>query len=190
MSCIYCESRTVVKNGKGQSIGETIQRYLCNACGRRFNERSGTPIANLQTSTEVISLAMKMRSEGLGMRATARVIGVALNSVIKWEQRLSNCLSEWSPPAPEKGDITIEGDEVYTRVGENLPPEICEGWTIHFIERETRYWIEAQAGLKNAKLFENGVKSAWDWAEPSEYIRWFTDGERRYGMELWKLGSV
>jgi hypothetical protein len=52
------------------------------------------------------------------------------------------------------------------------------------------YWIEAQAGLKNAKLFENGVKSAWDWAEPSEYIRWFTDGERRYGIELWKLGSV
>jgi transposase-like protein len=89
MSCIYCESRTVVKNGKGQSIGEIIQRYLCNACGRRFNERSGTPIANLQTSTEVISLAMKMRSEGLGMRARARVIGVAPNSVIKWEQRLS-----------------------------------------------------------------------------------------------------
>jgi transposase-like protein len=30
-----------------------------------------------------------MRSEGLGMRARARVIGVAPNSVIKWEQRLS-----------------------------------------------------------------------------------------------------
>jgi hypothetical protein len=67
---------------------------------------------------------------------------------------------------------------------------MSEGWTIHFIERETRYWIEAQAGLKNAKLFENGVKSAWDWAKPSEYIRWFTDGERRYGIELWKLASV
>jgi hypothetical protein len=58
------------------------------------------------------------------------------------------------------------------------------------VERESRYWIEAQAGLKNAKLFESGVKSAWNWAQSSESIRWFTDGERRYGKELWKLASV
>jgi hypothetical protein len=44
--------------------------------------------------------------------------------------------------------------------------------------------------LKNAQLFENGVRSAWNWAEESESIRWFTDGERRYGKELWKLASV
>jgi transposase-like protein len=94
MNCIYYESKKIVKNGKGRSVGETIQRYLCNECGRRFNERSGTPIANLQTPVETISLAMKMRSEGLGMRATARVIGVAPNSVIAWEERLSKALSE------------------------------------------------------------------------------------------------
>jgi hypothetical protein len=70
-----------------------------------------------------------------------------------------------------------------------FPPAASEGWTIHFIERESRYWIGAQAGLKNAKLFEQGVKSAWDWAEPSTAIRWFTDGERRYSKELWKLAS-
>jgi hypothetical protein len=58
------------------------------------------------------------------------------------------------------------------------------------VERETRYWIEAQAGLKNAKLFEDGVKSAWNWSKSSESIRWFTDGERRYGKELWKLASI
>ena len=122
MNCIYCEGTRIVKNGKGQAVGESIQRYLCNECGKRFNERSGTPIANLQTSVDTISLAMKMRSEGLGMRATARVIGVAPNSVIAWEERLSSFISEWSPPAPKTGAVTIEGDEVYTRVGKNLPP--------------------------------------------------------------------
>jgi hypothetical protein len=55
--------------------------------------------------------------------------------------------------------------------------------------RETRYWIGAQAGIKNAKLFEQGVKNAWEWAKSSTTIRWFTDGERRYGKELWKLAS-
>lgn len=68
-----------------------------------------------------------------------------------------------------------------------FPPESSEGWTIHFIERTSRYWVEARAGLKNASLFEKGVKAAWDWSSPSEWIRWFTDGERRYGKELWKL---
>jgi hypothetical protein len=34
------------------------------------------------------------------------------------------------------------------------------------------------------------VQRAWHWAQPSAWIRWFTDGERRYGKELWKLASV
>lgn len=71
-----------------------------------------------------------------------------------------------------------------------FPPEASEGWTISFIERESRYWIEATAGIKDAQLFEVGVKRAWEWAESSEWIRWFTDGERRYGHELWKLASI
>lgn len=71
-----------------------------------------------------------------------------------------------------------------------FPPCESEGWTIHFLERESRYWVEARAGLKDAELFELGVKAAWDWAKPSEFIRWFTDGERRYGNELWKSASI
>ena len=71
-----------------------------------------------------------------------------------------------------------------------FPPEASEGWTISFIERESRYWVAAKAGLKEATLFEQGVKCAWEWAEPSEWVRWFTDGERRYGKDLWKLASV
>jgi hypothetical protein len=71
-----------------------------------------------------------------------------------------------------------------------IPPENSEGWTIHFIERESRYWVEAKAGLKTVSLFEEGVKAALDWANPSRWIRWFTDGERRYGKVLWHLASV
>jgi len=48
--------------------------------------------------------------------------------------RLSTGSEEWQrlkppgiPPAPTGGDITVEGDEVYTRVSENFPPESSEG---------------------------------------------------------------
>ncbi len=58
------------------------------------------------------------------------------------------------------------------------------------MERDSRPKVEARAGLKNASLFEKGVQSAWAWAEPSLWIRWFTDGERRYAKELWKIATV
>jgi transposase-like protein len=122
MNCVYCQSESVVKNGKTQACRQTIQRYLCNECGKRFNERSSTPMARLRTPASEISLAINMRSEGLGIRATGRVLGKSAGSIINWEQRLSRQLSEWSPPAPEGGDVTVEGDEVYTRVGKNHPP--------------------------------------------------------------------
>ena len=80
-------------------------------------------MANLSTPVETISLAMKVRSEGLGLSATGRVLGVVANSVVNWEKHLSQALSNWSPPAPIGVEVTIEGDEVYTRVGENLPPQ-------------------------------------------------------------------
>jgi len=71
-----------------------------------------------------------------------------------------------------------------------FPPSESEGWTIHFIERESRYWVDAQAGQKANELFEQGTTKAWEWARPASFIRWFTDGERRYGTTLWKLSSV
>jgi len=116
------------------------------------------------------------------------------------EQRLAEQAAQWSPPAPAGSDVTLEGDEVYTRVGHNLsrpspegtpsPPGSLGGWTIHFIERESRYWVAAQAGRKKIRLFEQGTQSAWNWAKPAQFIRWFTDGERRYGKALWKLACV
>ncbi len=191
MHCIYCQSEEVVKNGsKTLKSDQVVQRYLCKTCGRRFNERSGTPMARLRTPAATVEMALNARGEGLGIRAAARVVGTSPSSISAWEERLSSHLPAWSPPAPEGGEVTIEGDELYTRVGENLPPEASEGWTISFIERESRYWLEASAGLKAAQLFEQGVERAWQWAVSSAWIRWFTDGERRYGKELWKLASV
>ena len=123
MNCLYCQSKQVVKNGTTTlKTGQRLQNYLCNECGRRFNERSGTPMARLRTPVETVEMAIKVRGEGLGLRATARVLGKSPSSIINWEEHLSTQLCEWSPPAPDGADVTMEGDEVYTRVGKNLPP--------------------------------------------------------------------
>lgn len=49
--------------------------------------------------------------------------------------------------------------------------------------------MAAQAGLKNETLFSQGTESTWQWAQGAITIRWFTDGERRYGKALWPLAS-
>jgi hypothetical protein len=44
--------------------------------------------------------------------------------------------------------------------------------------------------LFKTPVFEPGTASAWAWAKPAEFIRWFSDGERRYGTSCSKLASV
>ena len=79
-------------------------------------------MARLRTPSMVVSTAIKVRTEGLGVRATGRSFGKAHATIIRWERRVAAQVSQWSPPAPTGADVTLEGDEVYTRVGEKLPP--------------------------------------------------------------------
>jgi hypothetical protein len=79
-------------------------------------------MARVRTPIETVSLALKMRTEGMGVRATGRVLEKSHASIINWERQVAEVEAAWNPPAPTGGDITVEGDEVYTRVSENFPP--------------------------------------------------------------------
>lgn len=124
MNCPHCESQKTVKNGrrKLKSSGQEIQYYHCHNCGRKFNERTGTPMAGLRSDPSVVEYALHSRTEGMGLRATGRVYGKCHATIMGWEKKIAAQTENWSPPAPEESEITLEGDEVYTRVGENLPP--------------------------------------------------------------------
>ena len=50
--------------------------------------------------------------------------------------------------------------------------------------------MAAQAGQKRQALFTQVTAKTWQWASPARFIRWLTDGERRYGLTLWALASV
>jgi transposase-like protein len=124
MKCPQCQSPKVVKNGKYWLKDKSaIQHYLCKECGKRFSDKTGTPMARLRTSPEMVALALKMRSEGMGIRASGRVLEKSHSTIIRWEERVRKQASSWSPLAPANSDVTIESDELYTRVGENLPPQ-------------------------------------------------------------------
>jgi hypothetical protein len=111
-------------------------------------------LANLRTPKALVVSALKIRTEGTGLRATGRILGKSHSTVIRCQKRVADMTKAWSPPAPPSKEVTVEGDELYTRVGLIPPPERSQGWTISFIERDSRYWLVANAGFKNAQLFQ------------------------------------
>ena len=79
-------------------------------------------MARLRTPVILVAMAIKARTEGMGIRATGRILNKSHSTISRWEQRLAVKIDKWSPKAPVGAEVTIEGDEVYTRVGENVPP--------------------------------------------------------------------
>jgi hypothetical protein len=55
--------------------------------------------------TPAVSLALKMRSEGMGIRASGRVLEKSHVSIIGREQKLVTQSQQWFPPAPVGADI-------------------------------------------------------------------------------------
>ncbi len=88
MNCPFCQGQEIVKNGKHRlQDGSLMQNYLCKSCPKRFSERTGTPMARLGTSQKTVSLALKMRTEGMGIRASGRVLEKSHSTILRWEQR-------------------------------------------------------------------------------------------------------
>ena len=54
-----------------------------------------------------------MRSEGMGLRATERVVGKSHSVVARWEQKLAQQEDTWSPPAPAASEVIIVYPLVY-----------------------------------------------------------------------------
>ena len=79
-------------------------------------------MAGLRTPASIVSIALKMRGEGIGVRASSRVLDKSHSTILRWEARMAAQAAQWSPSAPVESDVTLENDELYTRVGENLPP--------------------------------------------------------------------
>lgn len=62
-------------------------------------------MSRLQTPQAIVETALKARSEGLGVRATARVLNKSHNSIGKWESRLAAQESKWSATPSAETDV-------------------------------------------------------------------------------------
>jgi len=61
--------------------------YQCQWCQTRFSETQGTVFFDLKTPHETVYRALKALAEGVGLRATARIFEVDVNTVLRWLRR-------------------------------------------------------------------------------------------------------
>ena len=98
--------------------GHRIRCLHCANCGRDFSERANTPLFDLRTAEGTLVAIASNLAEGAGCRATARLVGVSLNTVLRFTHRFGRHAELFH-------DLTVRGvrprqiqpDEAWSFVG-------------------------------------------------------------------------
>jgi len=81
------------KTGAGNVVGNgtyhtrssgKARLFLCRRCGKAFSSRTGTAFFGLRTPKRTVLLGLRLLAEGLGLRGSARVLEVKLDTVRRW----------------------------------------------------------------------------------------------------------
>ena len=66
--------------------GRRIRMVYCRTCGAHFSERKGTVLSHAKLKEEKAVAVLEHVREGVGTRATARLVGVDKNTVTRYIQ--------------------------------------------------------------------------------------------------------
>ncbi len=188
--CPACGSPDSTGHGHDETVHNgTRSLRACTSCGTVFSETTGTPMQDIKTPISQVAAALRWRGEGLGLRATARVLGAHKHTIAEWERRFAGM----NPPLMLYGlchtfiPLTFEGDEIDTVVGQRIHPADSTGWTAILLERASRFLVDQQCGRKDATLFKKVMRSVAAYVKRTQDITFLSDGERRYGNTLFEL---
>jgi hypothetical protein len=123
------------------------------------------------------------------INATTRVFSVGKNSIYRWQNRLSSLqqtLMLYSL-CHQFIQLIVEGDELYTKIGKNVPPSESEGWTIVLMDRASRFIWALKCGKRDERLFKTAMRILLKVIRKTDDLTLLTDGERRYGNILFEI---
>ena len=190
LKCPVCRSANIQYHSPytTKNHGSRVM-YKCAICPASFSETKNTLLEGLKTPVSVIWHVLKARTEGMGLNAAARTFDKAKNTILSWERKfvdLHRVLFLYALVHEFLASV-IEGDEAYTQVQKNVPPDQSRGWTILLIDRASRFIWALDCGKKDRKLFQKTVKTLNKIARQTHDLSIFTDGERRYGNLLFEI---
>jgi transposase-like protein len=180
-----------IKPHTGYTVRGGEQRciYHCQDCGSYFSETKNTPLEGLKTPLSRITMILNAINDGMGINAACRTFHAGKPSIKRWLDRLGGLKETLLlyTLCHEFIQQLVEGDELYTKVGENKPAFASEGWTIVLMDRASRFIWELECGPRETSLFERAMQTLSQVIEQTEDLTLFTDGERRYGTLLFQI---
>lgn len=82
-ACIYCGSVKVKRNGKYRSR----QRYLCNDCGKSFNDMTASPLSGTRYPDKWLKF-IKYMLDGLTLPKIANRLGIHVSTAFYWRHKV------------------------------------------------------------------------------------------------------
>lgn len=159
--CYRCVDALMVKNGRTMS-GK--QRYLCKKCKSTRVEKYIYNAYKADINKQIILLTR----EGLGIRSTARVLGISPTTLLKRIISIANGIVR---PVISKGKV-YEVDELRTFIGSKKRLV----WIVYALERENRKIAGFYVGTRTNKT----LKVVLETLRLSDAERIYTDGLRNY----------
>jgi len=103
--CPRCGNEHCYRHG----FASDLQRYRCCACGRTFNDLTGTTLARLRHKAKWLAYSQVLL-DSLPIRKAADRVGVHRNTAFRWRHRFLHWV-KLDRPAPLNG--IVEADETF-----------------------------------------------------------------------------
>ena len=128
-------------------------------------------------------------NDGMGINAACRTFKVGKNTIKRWLGRVGGLKESLLlyVLCHQFVQLQIEGDELYTKVGQNKAAHLSEGWTVVLMDRASRFIWDLQCGQRETDLFQQAMATLAQVIEQTDDLSLFTDGERRYGNLLFEI---
>jgi transposase-like protein len=186
--CIFCHSSNIKKFGVRHNKSGSIQRFLCEECGKTFSVNIG--FEKMKHNPQAITSAMQLYFSGESLRNTMKslkLLGVEVShqTVYKWIRKYVKLMQDYVEKIVPNVSDTWRADELYVKIKGDMK------YLFALMDDETRFWIAQEVAESKYKhdarrLFQLGQKVAGK--KPMTII---TDGlpayHDAYKKEFWTL---
>lgn len=116
MTTCHCCKGEVKKSGSYRNKNRVVQRFCCVRCNKTFSEPQ--PLGGLTIEHAKVVQIVKLLTEGLGIRATARIVDCDPHTVLKVLETIGQkCEQLHDRIARHITTASLQLDELWSRVG-------------------------------------------------------------------------